>query len=232
MDLLDLAQAESEAPVELTIDAVGVAEDTYGRKQEHLQEVVDLLTLVASKFTGFMTKPSFKDWEMIGFTKADGITYFEDTVSVVYRGFPWDVVKDYGGSSPESVLLDYYVIKYQLQSLTTVLKCYDSTFGLHPLVELPYMSRLLTQMGVGVHFGSEVHEHFRDVYFVNSDVAIVKSYCNEFGLKYPKYDDDNNLDPSYLYGFGVTYDSRNCKPIKMKRYFFPHDPSLSKLFAK
>lgn len=236
MDLIDLSRSEGKNPVELTIDANGIAENTYGRHQESTPEVASLISLVADVFPDFLTDSSFKTWEMIGFTKADGITYFEDTVSVVYRGVPQKttpVVARVFNPHPESQFLDYYVIKYGLKSQLEVLKVYDATFGLHPLPNLPLGARLLTQMGVGVHFGSVEHQNFRDVYFAHPNANAIEYFASYHHLKYPShYDDERWREREYLYGYGLTYDVSSLNLLKLKRYFFPHDPALKKLFAK
>jgi len=237
MSLVDTQRgALGDRPVELTVDVTGVSEETYGVKHKGLPQVAELIGLVAGAFPEFIEEPNFKNWEMIGFTKADGVNYFENTIGVVYRGVPpKELLSKFTERwSQHSDFLDCYQIKYQLQSKTKVLKVYDATFGLYALPRLPAGVMLHTNHGVGLHFGSEQHEKFRDIYFAIKNPRSVSEYCGYYGIPYPKYDDDDAFlgNPEYKYGFGITYDALTLRPVKVKRYFFPHDPQLAHSLAK
>lgn len=228
---MGLHQVDEATPIELTIDSKGVAEKTYGPKSKHLPEVADLLTTLAEKFPDALTDPQFQNWEMIGFTKKDGVNYFEDTISLVIRATPDEALvrkfalpgelKSY---DPTSQFLDYYTIKFLLDSKSKVLKVYDANFLLYPLPALPEGTRLHIIMGIGRHFGDSRVTLLRDVYFLHRKPHKMKEFCEEYGIPYP---DDSSVEPSNLnYGYGLVYDSVNLMPVKLKRYHFPHDPNL------
>lgn len=224
--------SEPHEPVELTIDANGVSEETFGKRSKDDRRTIELIAKVTNAFPDFVQRKDFQNWEMIGFTRADGINYFEDTVGVVYRGVPSrDLI---AVSDPRSQFLDYYQVKYGLQTSTKVLKVYDSTFGLYALPLLPEGILLHTNQGVGRHFGSEKLENLRDIYFAIHDCSKVQFYCEHFDLRFPTYGDENEWqqNANYKYGYGIAYDEKSLKPVKVKRYFFPHDPSLQDTLVK
>jgi hypothetical protein len=218
-------------PLEITLDSKGVVEKTYGRIHAHLPEVVELVNLILTNFPN----SDINNWEMIGLTKADHVTYFEDTVALVYKGVPsLNLIKEFTGVWNEnSKFSDFYMIKYQLESKTKVLKVYDECFGIYQLPKMPEGVAIQTNQGIGVHFGSQKHEKFRDFYFVTTRTDTVEKYALANILPFPENHDNHawKTEP-YQYGWGITYDAVTLKPIKVKRYFFPHDPTLKKPLDK
>jgi hypothetical protein len=231
--LNSIVPGKNNNPLEVTLDSKGVVEKTYGRVHENLPEVIELLNLILSNFPN----ADINNWEMVGITKADDTTYFEDTVALVYKGVPsTQVLREFLGDkkcNDNSRFSDFYMIKYQLESKTKVLKVYDECFGIYQLPKIPEGIAIQTNQGIGVHFGSKKHENFRDFYFVTTRTDTIEKYATSNILPFPENDDNDawKTEP-YQYGWGITFDAVDLKPIKLKRYFFPHDPTLKKPLDK
>lgn len=226
--------------IEITVDSeAGVSELTY-RADDNIEPVNDIKILLYDAFPEILTQPNEDWWELIGLTKADGVNYFEDTVSVVHQGKPGYELRKKYGVSLDLKLKNYYAIKYRLESKTTCIKVYDTNYANHPLPALPSGTRIASKEGIGLHFGDldEDELAFRDLYvYHDCGMYFERSvgYFDELEYneedEYLTYPEEWEVNKGEIYPrlYGVLYDNRTLKTLKLKHYVFPSDPKLNNI---
>lgn len=222
--------------IEITVDSeVGISELTY-RADDNIEPVNDIKLELYSAFPEVLTEIIGAGWwELIGLTKADNVNYFEDTVSVVHKGKPSRKLREEYGVPQDMKLKNYFAIKYRLESKTTCIKVYDTNYANHQLPALPSGTRIASKEGIGLHFGdlNEDELAFRDLY-VYHDCAIYfehsMGYIDE-DWEYLKYPEEWEVNKGEIYPrlYGVLYDARTLKNLKLKHYVFPSDPKLNNI---
>ena len=204
---------------EITMDARGVSENTYG-PDLNLPEVVAIRAELFAAFPETLQE-DFSTWDMIGKTVADGRNYFEDTISLTYKDVPSaEKLSEFG--VPATVhCIDCHTVKFKLASLAKTLKVYDGNFAFYRLDLLPPGATVAHRFGVGRHFGDPRLAHLRDLYFFHPSVAAVSAH---FDTALPEVAGDS-VEGTKL--FGVCYDARDRRIVKLKRYLYPGDWSLA-----
>lgn len=156
--------------------------------------------------------------EQFSFQDADGITYFEPKLMLVYAGGE-EVAKSTG--LPIGKGHEHYCINYFLDSKTKKMKFYDLMIKNHSHPVLPEGSYYAAPFGLGIS-GDGLR---KDVYFVHTDLQMVAKF---FKLPEPtvsellEIDSDNSVEKV----FGLSYDAETLTPLKLKRYYYPKDPLL------
>ncbi|KKN44115.1 hypothetical protein LCGC14_0696420 [marine sediment metagenome] len=227
--------SELDNVIEITVDSeVGISELAY-RPDDNIEPVNEIKALLFDAFPETLTRPHEDWWELIGLTKADDVNYFEDTISVIHQGKPGYELRKQYGVPLDLNLKNYYAIKYRLESKTTCIKVYDANYAHHLLPALPSGTRIASKEGIGLHFGDldEGELAFRDLY-VYHDCAIYfersMGYIDE-DWEYLKYPEEWEVKKGEIYPrlYGVLYDARTLKNLKLKHYVFPSDPKLNNI---
>jgi len=212
---------------EITIDGTGISEITYKRGDKDESEAYTLL----GKVNKIYPQLDLSRWEMVGSTTPDKISTFCDTIGIVFKGNPPEHLLKNHLIHPKSNFADYYQLKIALNgSELPVLKVYDLTLGLHPLPSFPDGIAILENQGIGMYLSDEKRCFFRDIYFTHRNVDEMLSWAEKKDIKFPIF--GNEKTEGMCFGFGVTWDVRNFQVLKLKRYFFPDDPSLNDPFSK
>jgi hypothetical protein len=210
---------------EITIDKTGISEITYKRGDPDDYHGYALVELALRRHPAV----DFSAWEMVGFTKADGISTFVDTIGVVIKGQPPQSLLNKYPVHPNSEFADYFQLKVGTDGSEPVVKFYDLTLGLYPLPSFPQGTSILANQGIGVYFGDR-RRHLHDVYFTHTNFYKVSEWAESQKIEFPFYGDEKT--PGITLGFGATWDERDFKIVKLKRYFFPNDPLLKDPFSK
>jgi hypothetical protein len=116
---------------------------------------------------------------------------------------------------------DDYCINYFLESLEQVPKFYDLDIDRHTQPKLPSNATLISHWGQGVSNNTSI----KDVYFMHSDVKLVSDFL---GLPKPNVATISTFieDTTFQKVFGLTYDSTDLTPLKLKLYYYPSDPLM------
>lgn len=159
--------------------------------------------------------------EQFSFQKADGIVYQEDKIMSLYKDFsfaPKDQLSQI--SQPHR----HFSINYFLNSRALEYKYYDLDYSAHKLPQLPKKSILAKAFGVGVNLKRST----KDIYFTAYDIDETADF---FALKPPRtpHLEESFQDSSSLKLFGLGFDATTLRPLKLKRYFYPTDPTLKDL---
>lgn len=164
-----------------------------------------------------------KNIELVSFFPADNITYFEDTLVIIFGGCR--------NSLNPKLFQDYHGIKIFLNASNSsssyaynegdyVYKDYLKTdfFELKD-IPLPKNIKLANNFGIGT-YSDVYHKNIKDLYFWSTNFLDV---CNFY-----------HVDPLYMgpsigvnYLWGLSFDNITKKPLKLKRYFYPSDPLLN-----
>lgn len=156
--------------------------------------------------------------QQLSFQAADGVRYFEDKLMAVYSGGK-ERCADLGFwmSNPH----DDYCVNYFLNSKQTQVKFYDLDIEKYQRPLMPKGATVAAPFGQGVsHDGSRY-----DYYFCHHNLFEVAEF---FGLPAPTVpaldaiDKNNSIEKV----FGLAYDAKTLKCLKLKRYFYPQDPHL------
>lgn len=207
---------------EICIDSGGLSENTYSARHEKGRY---LLSLAVSAYPQLVSSGLFEKADIIGVTRKDGRSYFEDTVSITFPGPPEAELREEFGIPDEVNCFDCHTLKIGLESGIRFCKVYDAEFWRHPLPSMPSGWRLAHRFGIGLHFGSTRHEMIRDVYFFHHDMTHV---FRHFGLELPQT--LVSEPPGCIKLFGVTYHlGQDMRILKAKRYWYPNDPLLEKI---
>ena len=165
---------------------------------------------------------TFKGIELISYHPRDNITYYDDTISLVYNQILCDDIGREYGVPDTFESLDFYAKKYLLTEKICILKAYDEILWKYPLPRLPEGCRIHQEFGIGRHFGYDKLTSILDVYFFHdNDIKIKEMYPDLFPDIVDHRDD-------LIKGYAFTYDVRSLKLIKIKRYLYPDSSDLAK----
>ena len=155
--------------------------------------------------------------EQFSFQDADGISYFEPKLMVVYSGGK-EAAQNEG--LPFGNAHEHYCVNYFLNSRTKRTKFYDLQILEHQRPPLPEGSELAYPFGLGVSWDMQR----KDVYFVHNNMTNV---CNFFNLPAPSVEElhHQDKDNGIKKIFGIAYEVNTLRPLKLKRYFYP--PGIS-----
>lgn len=163
---------------------------------------------------------SFKH-DMISYHSKNGTTYEEDAIVVVYsEKCPFYLREEFNLKDFNS--LDFYAIKYFLNSKKRVLKTYDADMYNYEIPQLPPKSAIGNQFGVGRTHGLE--KEYRDVYFFNSNDMMVGYFWGDW---IPKIEEPYKNPATKCYG--ITYEEGIKDVLKLKRYLFPFHYEMTNL---
>lgn len=159
--------------------------------------------------------------DMLSYHTKNDTTYKEDSIVVVYsETCPFYLLEEFGIKKFNS--LDFYVIKYYLDSKRRVLKTYDADMYKYEIPQLPHKSAIGSQFGVGRTHGLD--KEYRDVYFFNSNDVMVDYF---YGDRVPKIEEPYENPATKCYG--ITYEEGEKDVLKVKRYLFPFHLEMTDL---
>lgn len=196
-----------------------VEENLFDAKTAPRELLIELIHIIGQEFNEGV---DLELLEQFSFQDADGISYFEPKLMLVYAGGE-EVAKK--SNLPIGRAHEHYCINYFLESKIKKMKFYDMEIHRHPHPELPAESYYAAPFGHGISFDGKR----KDVYFVHTDLLGVAKF---FNLPAPTVTElsEIDLDLTVEKVFGLTYDTETLKPLKLKRYFYPQDPFLKTLF--
>ena len=200
---------------EVSIFNGSVEENLFDIKSAPRELIIELLYTIGSTFNEGVDRERL---EQFSYQAADGISYFEPKLMLVYSGGKQAAKET---NLPIEEAHEHYCINYFLHSKTKQTKFYDLHIDKHQKPGLPNGSTFAGPFGLGVSWNGLR----KDVYFVHSNMKLVSEF---FNLPMPSVKDLKNIDEDNTIEkvFGITYETNNLKPIKLKRYFYPKDPNL------
>ena len=200
---------------EVQFDSNGEREDAY-RPYESIEAAV-LQTELLKKFPDALD-PKYGVPELIAIHEDDGTNYFDRTCSVIFKGAPPECVQEkYDFDIQE--FSDCWGFKYSLNTGEISVKAYDAQLWKHRLPAMPKGTRICEQFGVSISLGDPRLTLMRDIYFIHGDRNEVQNF-------YDKRVDTGEFDVGRVGLFGLLYDARSLKVIKLKQYVYPEDPKL------
>lgn len=195
--------------LETQIEQNGVIEQSWPLESKEGNE------LKLQLLSHFPEIENFDNVELISYHPRDAITYFDDTISLVYKGSLPDEIADEYDVFYEFSSLDFYAIKYLINQKISILKAYDKTMWQYALPMLPAGCRIHQDFGIGRHFGSDQLTNIYDVYmFHDNDEHLEDMYPSLFP-RVPEHKNDK------IKGYGITFHGKSLEPLKIKRYLFP-----------
>jgi hypothetical protein len=203
---------------EVSIFAGTVEENLFDAKKAPKELLVELVHCMGTIFNEGVDLDRL---EQFSFQDADGISYFEPKLMLVYSG---------GREAarltdlPITEAHEHYCINYFLESKVSKQKFYDLHIENHRHPELPEGSYYASPFGLGIS-----NDGMRkDVYFVHCDL---RGVARHFDLPPPTVAALLNIDEDLAVEkvFGLTYEAASLKPLKLKRYFYPQDPYLKSI---
>lgn len=207
---------------EFQIDSDGLIEKGFAvgdRRDPRVRKLINYLAIYAPDSHAHQHYP----FETISFHPADGLTYPNPTMVVVYKMAPPPEIKAQYGI-PEGNFLPGFAVKYDLVTGTSKVKMADLDFSKYKMPKLPWFTRVGWDFGVGVHFSSNPNEQALDL----ADFYVANPYRwfmrRAFGDRYPEYAED--FKP-VIRAYGIT--TRNGEVVKLKRYIYWKDKELKHL---
>lgn len=200
---------------EVTICNGKVEENLFDVQHAPKELLYELIHIIGSQFNEGV---DLENLEQFSFQDADGVSYFEPKLMLVYSKGD-EVAK--ANNLPIGEAHEHYCINYFLDSKIKKMKFYDLHIHLHPHPLLPEESYYAAPFGHGV----STDGLRKDVYFVHKNMNFVSEF---FNLPMPTVDSLSEIDNDNTVEkvFGLTYEARTMKPLKLKRYFYPRDPLL------
>lgn len=206
---------------EFQIDSNGLIEKGYSvadRTDPRVRKLINYLAIFAPESHAHQHYP----FETISFHPADGLTYQNPTMVVVYKMAPPQEIKDQYGI-PEGNFLPGFAVKYDLVTGTSKVKMADLDFSKYKMPKLPWFTRVGWDFGVGVHFSRE-----QDIAVDLADFYVANPYRwfmrRAFGKLYPEYHED--FKP-VIRAYGIT--TLRGEVVKLKRYIYWKDKELKHL---
>ena len=206
----------------ITLDHGGVSENTYGARDFHLELPRMIFNRLVTAFPAVLEEDR-SEWELLGITQPNSDNYQTETVSVFYFGPPPNFRRSAFGIPFDMLLVDAHTIKYELMTGKTYIKVYQGDWWNIPLPSLPSGSCVATNFGVGRHFGKQELSSRRDIYFFHESAA-VEDWIDRVSLKQVT---SQGIQLSSVGLYGLQFDSESLIPLRIKRYFHPHEPVIS-----
>jgi len=202
--------------LETQIEQNGVIEQSWPLESKEGNE------LKLQLLSHFPEIENFDNVELISYHPRDDITYYDDTISLVYNQVLCNDVGAQYGVPNTFGSLDFYAKKYLLTEKICILKAYDEILWRYPLPQLPEGCRVHQEFGIGRHFGYDKLIPVLDVYFFHDNDSKIKEMYPEL---FPNIEEHRD-DLIKLYAF--TYNVRSLELIKIKRYLYPDSSDLAK----
>ena len=133
---------------------------------------------------------TFKGVELISYHPRDDITYYDDTISLVYNQVLCNDVGAQYGVPNTFGSLDFYAKKYLLTKKICILKAYDEILWRYPLPQFPEGCRVHQEFGIGRHFGYDKLIPVLDVYFFHDNDSKIKEMYPELFPNIEEHRDD------------------------------------------
>lgn len=203
--------------IERQIDSDGYIEDSF--RLESNQGML-LYNELAQKTPQYLTL--IHDIELISKHAADGVSYKEDSVCLVYNVLPNDKIRQHFCLSTAR-LIDFYVAKIALSSQQVHYKFYYNYLD-SQLAWIQQKIQSLSNSWPAVEFGVSYTPltQLEDYYFYTTDIEAVYAL---FGFHEPQeskqWHDVKNAH------YAITIDASTKTVLKLKRYVHPAlDPQL------
>lgn len=197
---------------EVTVRNGFIEENLYDSSHipnEYIAHLVNILGL------HFQIGVDLSKLQQFSFQSADGINYAEDKIMLVYSNGKIEGKDKLGIDT----IHDDYCLNFFLDSKEIQFKFYDLNVRSYNIPQLPEGSVFAEPFGHGISPSS----NRQDVYFCHSDMSLVAEH---FNLPKPTVEELVSIDsdPKINKIFGLTFDARSLRPLKLKRYFYPKDP--------
>jgi len=202
--------------IETQIDHLGNTEHSY--RLEYFDEALQKQITDISSSALVVRKV-----ELVSHHKKDNLVNFSDTVTISYEGEPTYNLLRHFGVLENINFMDYFVLKFDLEQKDYYLKVYDSDFFKYKIPQLPKLSRIGSQFGIGKYFGRPKLSKHRDVYFFHHDTQEVYQH---FKLGEPINEIYDSTDGLALFGVSYLETEKGTEIIKLKRYFYPDDMNI------
>lgn len=200
---------------EITIVNNKIEENLFDSKKSPKEYLFAFIDVMGSTFDEGI---NLEKLQQFSFQPADGINYNEHKFMAVYSGGKNDHnLYNIDIKNPH----DDYCVNYFLKSKKRVAKFYDLDVWKHQQPNVIAGSKILTHWGQGVSINSEK----KDLYFMHYDVEMVSKFYN-LPIPYYKTVKEFCFDKKIMKVFGLTYNSINFKPLKLKLYYYPNDPLM------
>lgn len=152
----------------------------------------------------------------------DGVSYLGDSIVVDYANnpAPSDLLSSYG--VPEDVKpYPAFKIKYNLLTLETTLKLYDTDTKKYTKPNTPEGTIWGEFIGVGRQFSSNgLTSHVRDFYYMSSDRQAMREWLGE---DYPEFQENFKTTRR---GYAISTDHNTGRIVNTKRHIYVRDPAL------
>lgn len=200
---------------EVTILHGQIEENLFDIKTVPSEFLVRFIDEIGQRFGEAIELPRL---QQLSFQAADGIRYFEDKLMAVYSGGKTHCA-DLGFSLANPH--DDYCVNYFLDSKEIAIKFYDLDIESYEKPAMPEGSFVASPFGLGLNLSKKYY----DYYFCHNQIQVVADF---FSLPVPTVEELKEIDedPSVTKVFGLSYESKTLKPVKLKRYFYPQDPKL------
>ena len=206
--------------VEIQYDSDNIVEYVY-KSNSNEKDILELKNKLFINFSEEITKDLAFSHDMISYHPKNNTTYKEDSIIIVFsEKCPYYLREEF--NIPFFNSLDFYVIKYYLTSKKRILKTYDADMYKYEIPQLPHMSAIGNQFGVGRTHALD--KEYRDVYFFNSNDMMVNYF---YGDLVPKIGEPYKNPATKCYG--ITYEEGEKDILKVKRYLFPFHLEMTDL---
>jgi hypothetical protein len=200
---------------EITITSNKIEENLFNSKEVPIEYLTRFINEIGEKFGEGI---NINKLQQFSFQAADGIAYNEHKFMAVFSGGKTDVnLYKINVKNPH----DDYCVNYFMDSKKMVAKFYDLDVDKYNQPELPKNSKIIYHWGQGVSENAEKN----DVYFLHKDVELVSNFVK---LPMPAVKEIKNFvnNKTFEKVFGLTYDYKSLKPLKLKLYYYPKDPKM------
>jgi hypothetical protein len=216
---------------EFQIDSNGLIEKNYKVKRNPEtgqldSRLIHFMGLLAS-YVPESLKHSEYPIETVSYHPADGITYVNPTVVVVYEcDPPKEIISTYGIPDRKFVR-GGFAIKYDLVTGNSIAKLSDLNYENFQTPKLPLFTKIGTDFGVGVHFSNTDTsvQKYADFY-VASPFGCRWLWTRMYGDLYPQYKEDFI---ACWRAYSVQTDTSTNQVVKLKRYIYWNDKPLMNL---
>lgn len=206
--------------IEIQYDSDNIVEYSYKSNSREI-EILELKNKLYTNFSDKIVKDLAFSHDMISYHQKNNTTYKEDSIVVVFNEkCPYYLREEF--NIPFFNSLDFYAIKYYLESKKRVVKTYDADMYKYEIPQLPAKSAIGNQFGIGRSHGLD--KEYRDMYFFNSNDELINLYWKK---AVPIIDEPYKNPATKCYG--ITYEENTKEVLKIKRYLFPFHLEMTNL---
>lgn len=225
--IIELIDTMDDLIAEFQIDSNGLIEKNFKVKlpigtplDPRVRQLLGMLAVYAPTSAEHSIYPI----ETISYHPADGLTYVNPTMVVVYKMAPPQEIKDQYGI-PEGNFLPGFAVKYDLADGSSMAKMADLDYKDYPLPTLPLFTKVGYQFGVGVHFSKDKPElqKYVDFYVASKWRFFMRRHFKEL---YPDFHED--FKPKWR-AYAICVDKDLDEVVKLKRYIYWKDKTLKNL---